>query len=270
MENDQVLIEDLELSDYDIYKEAMYEGKPYTGTAVEDDEGIHTEWTFVDGNGHGRWFSVYPDGRLFEETILEHGDVISERTWNKRGQLTHKMDSSPLLEQDFDDKGNLLKELTDEHLWEYYENGIKKADYDYQASSVTKYDRSGIWIIKGRLTDRYLVLSRENIEFNDDYWIQNHISILMDSYEDTYPFFRIWLMDKPELQADVICAMIDNKDLKLKYDGMILAREIGKKEAIPLIEKQVSIKKCPPSTEHHSYGFTVGYLAEQVLRDLKR
>ena len=265
----RVQIEDLELSDYDIYKEAMYEDKPFTGIAVEDDNGIHTEWSFVNGNGHGRWFSVYHDGQLFEETILEYGKVISERTWNKKGQLIHKLDSDPLLDQDFDDKGNLLKEKTDDHFWVFFDNGVKKSDYDYASSSVTEFDRSGAWIVKGRLTDGYLVLSRENIEFNDEYWIENYISILKNDYEEFYPYFRIWLKDKSYLRTEIICAMIENTDLRLKYDGLLLAREYVVRDAISLIEKQITIKKCPPATKSTSYGFSVGSLAKQVLRDLK-
>lgn len=268
MANERVLIDDLELGEIDIYKEAMYEDKPFTGIAVDDDDGIHTEWTFVDGNGHGRWFSLFPNGQLQEEIILDHGEVISERIWNKDGGLIHRMDSSPLLEQDFDNEGNLLNERTVDYLRTFYVNDIKKADYDYLSSSVTEFDHSGNWIIKGKLTDGYLVLSRENIEFNDNYWTEKFISILKDSYEDFHPYFRIWFEDKSGLQSKIICEMIENKDLRLKYDGMLLAREYELRDAIPLIEKQITINKRPPSTENTGYGITVGHLAERVLRDL--
>ena len=109
----------------------------------------------------------------------------------------------------------------------------------------------------------------ENMDFNDEYWTENYISILKDDYEEFYPFFRTWLKDKKGLQKQIICTLIENTDLRLKYDGMLLAREYGIKSAVPLIEKQVSIKKCPPSTENIGYGRSVGYMAEQVLKDLR-
>lgn len=269
MANKQIPLDDLELSEIDIHKEALYEGEPFTGTAVDDDKGIHTEWTFVDGNGHGRWFSVYPDGQLQEEIMLSHGEIISERVWNKLGMLIHKADSSPLLEQDFNNEGILIKEMTDEHLKLFFNDGIKQADYDYLASAVTVFDHSGKWIVRGKLTNKYFVLSREKMEFNDEYWTENYISILKDDYEEFYPYFRIWLKDKNDLQEQIIFALIENNDLRIKYDGILLAREYGLKSAVSLIEKQVSIKKYPPSMDNKSYGWSVGKVAEQVLQNLK-
>ena len=268
MANKQIPLDDLELSEIDIYKDALYDGEPFTGTAVDDDKGIHTEWTFVDGNGHGRWFSVYPDGQLQEEIMLDHGAMISERIWNKSGMLIHKADSSPMLDQDFNNSGILIKEKTDEHLRLFFNDGVKQADYDYLASSVTVFGHSGEWIVKGKLTDSYFVLSRDKMDFNDEYWTENYISILKDDYEEFYPYFRIWLKDKTGLHEKIIFSLIENKDLRIKYDGVLLAREYGLKSAVPLIKKQISIRECPPSTENKSYGWSVGNMAQQVLKDL--
>ena len=270
MANNIVQIDDLELSEYDIHKEALYEDKPFTGTAISDEDGIHYEWPFVDGNGHGRWFATYSNGQLMEEIFLDHGEVISEREWNKNGQLTHKMDSDPLLDQEFDANGHLLKETTEEHYWTFYDNGTKHGDYNYLTSQVTIFDEAGVWIVKGILTDKYWVLSPEKMTFNDDCWIKNYLSILKADFEDNYPYFIIWLENIPHIRSEIICSLIENEDLRLKYDGMNLARKYMIKDAIPLIEKQLSIKKCPPASENRSYGWSVGYFAEQVLIDLKR
>ena len=43
------------------------------------------------------------------------------------------------------------------------------------------------------MKDKYFILARENMDFNDEYWTENYISILKDDYEEFYPFFRIWL-----------------------------------------------------------------------------
>ena len=264
-----VQIDDLELSEYDIYKEAMYEGRPFTGTAISDGDGLHEEWTFVGGNGHGRWFSEYSNGQLCEEVFLDNGEVISEREWNKKGQLIHKMDREPLLDQIFDANGHLLKETTKEHHWTFYANGTRHEDYDYLSSKVTVFDDTGIWIVKGILTDKYWVLSPEKMTFNDDCWFKNYMSILKADFEDNYPYFIIWLKNISEIRSEIICSLIENEDLHFKYNGIKLAREYRIKDAIPLIEKQLQIKKCPPATNNTSYGWSVGYFAEQVLRDLK-
>lgn len=268
MANKQIPLDDLELSEVDIYKEALYEGEPFTGTAVDDYKGVHTEWTFVDGNGHGRWFSVYPDGQLQEEIMLDHGEMISERGWNESGMLIHKANAAPMLEQDFNNEGILIKERTDEHLRLFFNDGVKQSDYDYIASSVTVFGHSGEWIVTGKLTDKYFVLSREKMEFNDAYWTENYISILKDDYEDFYPYFLIWLKDKAALQEQIIFSLIGNNDLRMKYDGILLARDYGFKSAVPLIKKQVCIKEYPPSTEHKGYGCSVGNIAQQVMKDL--
>lgn len=271
MINETILIDDLDLSEYSIYKEAMYQGKPFTGTAIEDENDVYSEWSFVNGNGHGRWYSVLSNGQLIDETFLNNGEVISERIWNRSGRLIHIMDSEPFLVQDFDDDGNLLKEETKEHLWIFYDNGIKQADYDYTSSSVIEYDYSGVWIVKGKLTNGYFVLSRNKMTFNDDYWTQNYISILLNgSFQETYPFFLIWLKEKTLMQSEIVCAMIKNEDLRLKYNAIGLAGRYGIKEAVPLIEKQVSIKQVPPPTENTSYGMSVGEIAKKVLRELRK
>ena len=171
-----VQIDDLEGSDYDLYYENKYEGEYFTGTAISDD-GVHTEWTFVNGNGHGRWFSVFPNGQLNEETFLDDGEVISDREWNREGQLLYRFDSEPLLEQKFDANGQLLEERTEEHYWKFndngqllveetkehkwtfYANGTKHEDYDYVSSQATVFDDSGVWIVKGKLK-----------KINDRYW----------------------------------------------------------------------------------------------------
>ena len=184
----QVQIDDLEGSDYDLYYENKYEGEYFTGTAISDDDGVHTEWTFVNGNGHGRWFSVFPNGQLYEETILDDGEVISDREWNREGQLLYRFDSEPLLEQKFDangqlleekteehywtfnDNGQLLKEETKEHKWTFYDNGTKHEDYDYVSSQATIFDDSGVWIVKGTLEkihDRYWDNTLHAMTFND-------------------------------------------------------------------------------------------------------
>ena len=93
--------------------------------------------------------------------------------------------------------------------------------------------------------------------------------VLSFSDEDNYPYFIIWLKKISEIRSEIICSLIENEDLRFKYDGMQLAREYRIKDAIPLIKKQLSIKKCPPATQKKSYGWSVGYFAEQVLRDLK-
>ena len=262
-----VQIDDLEGSDYDLYYENKYEGEYFTGTAISDDDGVHTEWTFVNGNGHGRWFSVFPNGQLFEETILDDGEVISDREWNREGQLLYRFDSEPLLEQKFDANGQLLEERTEEHYWKFYDNGIKHEDYDYVSSQATIFDDSGVWIVKGKLEkihDRYWDNSLHAMTFNDDHWSGNHLSILKADYEDMYPYFLEWLKNRSEIRSEIICSLIENEDLRFKYDGLYLAREYRILDAIPLIEKQLI------NLEHSRDPMSGAHLSRTVLDDFKR
>ena len=281
-----VQIDDLEGSDYDLYYENKYEGEYFTGTAISDDNGVHTEWTFVNGNGHGRWFSVFPNGQLYEETILDDGEVISDREWNREGQLLYRFDSEPLLEQKFDANGRLLEERTEEHYWKFYDNGqllkeetkehkwtfhangAKHEDYDYVSSQATVFDDSGVWIVKGKLkkiNDRYWSDTIDSMTFNHDRWSSNYLSILKADYEDKYPYFLEWLKNRSEIRAEIICSLIENEDLRFEYDGMLLAREYRILDAIPVIEKQLTI-----NLEHSRDPMSVACFTGTVLDDLKR
>ena len=262
-----VQIDDLEGSDYDLYYENKYEGEYFTGTAISDDDGVHTEWTFVNGNGHGRWFSVFPNGQLFEETILDDGEVISDREWNREGQLLYRFDSEPLLEQKFDANGQLLEERTEEHYWKFYDNGTKHEDYDYVSSQATIFDDSGVWIVKGTLEkihDRYWDNTLHAMTFNDDHWSSNYLSILKANYEDMYPYFLEWLKNRSKIRSEIICSLIENEDLRFKYDGLYLAREYRILDAIPLIEKQLI------NLEHSRDPMSGAHLSRTVLDDFKR
>ena len=262
-----VQIDDLEGSDYDLYYENKYEGEYFTGTAISDENGVHTEWTFVNGNGHGRWFSVFPNGQLFEETILDDGEVISDREWNREGQLLYRFDSEPLLEQKFDANGQLLEERTEEHYWEFYDNGTKHEDYDYVSSQATIFDDSGVWIVKGKLEkihDRYWDNTLHAMTFNDDHWSSDYLSILKANYEDMYPYFLEWLKNRSEIRSEIICSLIENEDLRFKYDGLYLARGYRILEAIPLIEKQLI------NLEHSRDPMSGAHLSRTVLDDFKR
>ena len=261
-----VQIDDLEGSDYDLYYENKYEGEYFTGTAISDD-GVHTEWTFVNGNGHGRWFSVFPNGQLFEETILDDGEVISDREWNSEGQLLYRFDIEPLLEQKFDANGQLLEERTEEHYWKFYDNGIKHEDYDYVSSQATIFDDSGVWIVKGKLEkihDRYWDNTLRAMTFNDDHWSSNYLLILKVDYKDMLPYFHEWLKNRSEIRSEIICLLIENEDLRFKYDGLYLAREYRILDAIPLIEKQLI------NLEHSRDPMSGAHLSRTVLDDFKR
>ena len=265
-----IQIDDLEGSDYDLYYENKYKGEYFTGTAISDEDGVHTEWTFVNGNGHGRWFSVFPNGQLNEEVFLDDGEVISERIWNREGQLLYRYDSEPLLEQEFDADGHLLKERTEEHEWTFYDNGTKHKDYDYVSSQVTVFDDSGVWIVKGILVDRHWSETLDTMTFNDERWFSNYLSILKADHEENYSYFRMWLKTIPEKRSEIICSLIENEDLRFKYDGMHLAEGYGILDAIPVIEKQLTIKKFPPASEHSGDPMSVVYLARLVLDNLKK
>ena len=101
--------------------------------------------------------------------------------------------------------------------------------------------------------------------FNDDYWSGNYLSILKADYEDKYPYFLEWLKNRSEIRAEIICSLIENEDLRFEYDGMLLAREYRILDAIPVIEKQLTI-----NLEHSRDPMSVACFTGTVLDDLKR
>ena len=99
--------------------------------------------------------------------------------------------------------------------------------------------------------------------FNDDYWSGNYLSILKADYEDKYPYFLEWLKNKSEIRSEIICSLIENEDLRFEYDGMNLAREYRILDAIPAIEKQLTIKEFPPDFKRLSQEMIVLKLASE-------
>ena len=99
--------------------------------------------------------------------------------------------------------------------------------------------------------------------FNHDRWSSNYLSILKADYEDKYPYFLEWLKNRSEIRAEIICSLIENEDLRFEYDGMNLAREYRILDAIPAIEKQLTIKEFPPDFKRLSQEMIVLKLASE-------
>ncbi|MBR4240938.1 MAG: hypothetical protein IKR97_01825 [Eubacterium sp.] len=273
MEEKKISFDDLETSDWDIFQEATLDGKPFTGVAVDDYNGVHSEYHYVNGNGHGRCFSVFDNGQLQEEIILNHGETLSERTWTKEGLLIELYDKEPLLRQEFNEKGILLTEEKDEYLHIFRNNGKMLAEYDFKSNRGVYYDWEEVWTVKFVIKDRRFILSREYMTFNEERWEQCYRDILCNDYRELLPLFLKWLEDENmpyEKRSKIICSMISDEELHIKYEGICLARDYSVKEAIPLIDSEKNNRKTPTPFQDMSYGYSVGYLAKTVLKDMKQ
>lgn len=272
MDEKKVSFEELETSDWDIFQEATLDGEPFTGVAIGDYNGVHSEYYYVNGNGHGRCFSVFDNGQLQEEIILDHGDTLSERTWTKEGLLIELYDKEPLLRQEFNQKGVLLKEEKAEYLHKFRENGKMLADYNYITNQGVYYDWEEEWVVKFIIQDRGFILSREYMTFNEERWEQCYRDILCFDYQEMLPLFLKWVEDENmpyDKRSKIICAMISDEELHIKHQGICLARDYTVKEAIALIEAETNNKKTPSPLKNMSYGYSIGRLAKMVLEDIQ-
>ena len=283
MESDYVMIDDLELSEESEYKGVMYCDKPFTGTAYDDWQDIHTEWTFISGQGEGRWFSVFDNGQLQEEIILDKGNVLRSKNWTKKGELLAEYQSNPFYRVEYFPSGRKKYYEDDRGYIKYFESGKIKKRFIYLEKYATIYDENEIWLVKHKSNgEKYLVFTRENMTFHDEYISVHYLELLKKNltpvlyytgYEDFYPYFLQWLpvndgtpVDKQT--TDIICNMITCNELAIKYDGMNLARQYKVQKAIPFIEKEKDNHESPPGYGNKSYGFTIGQIARIALSEL--
>lgn len=88
MEDLLVNMDDLETSDWDIFLNVTYNGKPFTGKAFDRTENFYSEYSFKNGLGHGKCFSIYSNGNKMEEFEMFEGTQIGEAfSWYDNGQL---------------------------------------------------------------------------------------------------------------------------------------------------------------------------------------
>ena len=280
-----VNIDDLEFDDCSesCFVNVCYEGKPFSGIAIDkQNDGSYEEWHFVDGFGEGRGFSLFPNGQLHEEFYLEHGIEVIEKEWTENGILILNHTEDPYLMQEFYPDGSPKYDVTQDYRRSWYRSGGLKSEYEKDKGYETQFSEDGTWISKLYGKELPLTLSRDYLEFNQQYVAENYLRLLEANRKFLW-YFLLWLPEKPDEDdtdykvqdwvADVICAMIGYKDLNIKNEGIILARDYRVISAIPLLEAESKCRKKPEDIFQDDYNvgytFTIGKQAKISLQKLK-
>ena len=130
-----------------------------------------------------------------------------------------------------------------------------------------------------------------DIEYNDAYIQAHYLELLRTSafghhfldwlfrqMEPKKSWFQRWIQDKrpKTLSAEgreMVCAMIQYEDLRVKYRGVTMAKLYRVKEARPFLEQARSVRRKPPGEYSVTgcgtdYAWTVGEAADRALREL--
>lgn len=297
MEPLKLSIHEVDTNEENPYLDAVYQGKPFTGVIWDEWNGEYTETPYVEGLAHGRAFCRFDNGALAWEELLDHGQVMESTAWWPKGQvIRHRQTAAS--DQYFYQDGTLCREQTAEHLRLFYPAGRLKEEtlYGEEAVSLVFYGQDGAWAVRGRFPytfQRSYTLERSGLVFNEPYLLTHAAQLLEESHMDFQKYLTLWLprwdrkksrrlfgpweKEAPPQVRQVICGLIRSQDLAVKYAGINLAGTYHVTEAIPLLEKALSIRKTPPSHRSIesggltgvSYGHTIAQRAQIALAQLR-
>lgn len=281
----RVNFDEIETSEEDIYYDAVYNGEPFTGIAIEDEGGIYSEYEYVDGVANGRWISCYSDGKLQSETVLDMGEIVSDTGWSTDGKLIYEFTASPLMERQLFENGE-LKYYKDENGYTFFlRGGGILQRYNYSDKYKTIFEPSGAWLVKHHSSgNNTLVMDGKYLEFNEDellkYWnqwlIDNiNMELYAGGYPDIYPYFTRWISNmldsgKKNTVDEIIATMIQHDYLAVRYEGIVLAMRHKIKAAVPYIVQEKDNGNIPQGYGNCAYGFTVGQIARMAIGEINQ
>lgn len=279
----RVEFDDLETAEYDIYFEATYNGVPFTGVAISEYKGIYSEWEYKDGFANGRWVSIYSNGTLQEEVILDMGKELSVKNWTEEGTLVYEHTAVPLIRREYFKNGGLKYEENEKGYTKYLRDGGILEKYIYEEKCKVIYLSNGDWVVKHKSEGMsYVVMDGKYLEFNDaslfnnwEEWIAANLCAerYVNHYQDIYPYFVQWIISlihrKKEKEVEkIIIAMIENEEAAIKYDGITLAMLYHIKGATDFIKKERKNGTVPSGYGNKAYGCSIGEIAEKALLEL--
>jgi len=277
----KVNFDELECDSYDYNYGMRYKGELFSGIAYEDYNGLHSEYSYLNGNTNGRCTTVNENGQLEEEEYYENGECISSKKWTKDGVLISDCQKSPLLCKSYFPNGNPKFYGDDKGFISYYQNGNIQKKHIYEEKLFTIFAEDGTWLSKikpdGENLNRktfepyYVDNVKENLIFNEDYIKKNYISILKLDNElknddcdlEFEGFFIQWLLQKTESEMDeIISSLIKDDDIEIKKIGLIQVRVRKRKNLIPLLKKQLHIEEVCKNS-----ALSIGKFAEEIIND---
>lgn len=128
----RVPLAELETSEDDIYVNAKYRGRPFTGVAFDDSGGEYAEYSYLDGAAHGRSFSRFAGGKLADDEVWDHGKLVSGTYWWPPGDAV-RLQLSPEGSQYFYQDGALGIAQTTDAERRYDPSGVLRQERLYRA-----------------------------------------------------------------------------------------------------------------------------------------
>lgn len=290
----RVRLDQLETSEEDIYREAVYQGRPFTGVAWDDDGQETCEIPYVDGEAHGRCVWRYKNGRPSLDDLVDHGTVVESTSWYPPGDVVHCRFAGGVRRYYYKD-GTLGLERGGDYERGYYPSGALRDERYRDGDGGTRsawYGEDGVWAVRGRQEPKKLgqrLPPEPEYEYNDEYLRAAYLKLL-ETPDFTHYFldwlfqrteakpggrFRRWAQDnRPKTLSNqgraMVCAMIEYDDLRVKYRGVTMAGQYRVNEARPLLEKALLVRETPPPCYSltgggSSYGWTVSQAAQKAL-----
>lgn len=290
----RVPLDQLETSEEDLYREAVFQGRPFTGLACGDGGGELCEIPFVDGMAHGLCVWRFQNGRRSLEERAEHGVVVESTAWWPPGDVIRCRYAGGVRRYYLQD-GSLAVEQSRDWEREYYPSGVLRNQRRTEADGSLRgawYGEDGVWVLRWRQgppEPGRRVRTDPETEYNDAY-LQKHYLKLLERPDFTHhfmdwlfqrmeprpkPWFQRRSQDKrpktlsPEGRA-MVCAMIEYGDLRVKYRGVTMAGQYRVEEARPALERALLVNQTPPGEYHvtgggMSYAWTVSQAAARAL-----
>lgn len=292
----RIPLSDLVTSDEDIYQGAVYQGRPFTGVVWGKDGTETCEIPYVNGSAHGRCRWWYQNGKPSLDEVLDHGEIVESTSWWVPGDVIHRREAGGQVQYWFRD-GTLALEEGENWRREYYPSGPLLEEWRTAPDGRTEtvwYGEDGTWAVRTRRAPKEpgkRLPPDPDIEYNDAYIQAHYLELLGTSafghhfldwlfrqMEPKKSWFQRWIQDKrpKTLSAEgreMVCAMIQYEDLRVKYRGVTMAGQYQVQEARPFLEQALSVKRKPPGEYNVTgtgtdYAWTVAEAAANALRKL--
>ncbi len=247
--------EELGLENTEFADLEFYQGVPFTGLAVSENEHVKHELSYLDGLRQGESKGNYANGGQFYTGHYEKGVEVGEHfTWNENGILTeYENFDTPYTKRLFEDTGELFYEsVKGANLTYFYKDG-RPMLVEENRKDVKVFARTGELAFLKKFNDRweneetYNKDGKYSTEFADDV-LQSHFAEMAEFLEIRIDIFR-WLARKREtdraFSVQAFSTLIDGDHLNVKSDAMLIAGNLGLDECLPLLHEYTSDHSIP-------------------------
>ncbi|BCE02644.1 hypothetical protein [Marinicellulosiphila megalodicopiae] len=253
-------------SDYDQYFTYL-EGKPFTGVAWSELQGITTEDSFVNGLRQGRCVKVYFDETLVEDGYYVEDEPVGEiQRWYESGQIKsvekYDQDSNKLYERNFNLQGILIKEVISKPKWKlslWAQTGERI--YESENNFTNLYSLTGKCVISIKGED-------ENIFYDDQELFDQTYNLLKENLNLVeYPLFK-WLNKRLDENCSstkaLLYSLLEHPIVGVTESALFIIEHRNYKDAIPLVRK-LTLSKRKKQIEEGGFMGTTSELAQRVL-----